>query len=194
VQVAGYPYDPKKAADTSFAGASNFLIANNTITYQNNGPGILLWKADSISHTIINNILYENAQNYPSGAGAQGIVLYHAGGGHVIQNNLLYATEPGGVDAIGGTAGWQGKYSESGNIVNTVNPRFIDAPAALTEAPNFHLQDWSPAIDMGVILSEVPVDMAGGVRPSGSAHDAGAFEFGAMPEGSKTYTPSPHAH
>lgn len=202
IQVAGYPWcewnedcsggGARAKTDPSYAGASHWLIANNTIAYNGYGPGIIVWQAGAANNKIINNILYENGQKFPTAAKAQGISFYNSGGGHTVQNNLFYATEPGGVDAIGGTEGWQGKYSESGNMVNTVNPGFVNAPAELSGTPDFHLQVGSPAIDMGMTLREVSVDMAGAVRPSGSTYSAGAFEFNAAPNDNKPCTgPAP---
>lgn len=189
IQVAGYPWcewkeechggGARTKTDPSYAGASHWLIANNTIAYNGYGPGIILWQEGATDHRIINNILYENGQKFPAVTSVQGISLYNAGGGHTVQNNVFYATQPGAVQAIGGTTGWQSKYSESGNVLNTVNPGFVYAPAELSRTPNFHLQVGSPAIDMGKTLGEVPIDMAGGSRPSGSAYDVGAFEFNA---------------
>jgi hypothetical protein len=52
------------------------------------------------------------------------------------------------------------------------NPRFIDP-----EARNFSLHGTSPAIDAGIILSEVKKDYKGVLRPQNSSHDAGALEY-----------------
>ncbi|MDF0674224.1 MAG: right-handed parallel beta-helix repeat-containing protein [Nitrospira sp.] len=196
IQVAGYPWcernegcyggGAKTKTDPSYAGASHWLIANNTIAYNGYGPGIIVWQAGAVNNRFMNNILYENGQKLSAATSAQGISFYNCGGGHTVQNNVFYATGPGGVGAIGGTADWQSKYTESGNIVNTGNPNFVNAPAELSGTPNFHLQAGSPAIDAGVPLSEVSVDMAGDARPSGSAYDAGAFEFKASPDASKS--------
>lgn len=182
IQVAAYPFNPELHATPAYAGAANWLIANNTFAYQSQGSGIVLWKDGAKNNKIINNIFYENRQYYP-GEGGQGIVFFGDGGDHTIQNNIFYATSnPGGTAAFGGKAGWQNKFTGSGNIINTANPNFEGAGATLSGVPNFKLKPGSPAIDKGQSLSQVTWDHAGGKRPFGAAFDIGAYEFGAPPD------------
>jgi len=49
-------------------------------------------------------------------------------------------------------------------------------------ANDYNLKPGSPAIDSGVLLSEVEDDITGGVRPAGAGYDIGAYEYGAMPK------------
>lgn len=179
VQAAGYPFANQKyyAADPSYSGASNWLIANNTIAYNHYCAGILLWQPGNVNNKIINNILYENGQK---GSSTNGIAFTGSGGGHVIQNNLCYATGAGATACIG-TSG-QGKYTESNNIINTANPNFVKAGPTISGTPDFHLNAGSPAIDKGQNLSQVTWDHAGGKRPFGAAFDIGAYEFGSPPD------------
>lgn len=178
--VAGYPvlYNGTKrmALDESFAGADNWLIANNTIAYNNQRSGIIFWLSGAKNGKIINNILYENNQ---VNGGEQGVSFLGAGGGHIIQNNICYATAPGATKCIEEAPG---KYTESGNIVNTANPNFESAGATISGVPNFKLRAGSPAIDKGQSLSQVTWDHAGGKRPFGAAFDIGAYEFGSPPD------------
>jgi hypothetical protein len=197
IQVAGYPWcddgncyggGAKEMSDPSYAGAANWLIANNTIAYNNYGPGITVWQGNAVNNKIINNILYENGQSFPSVESPQGINLYNAGGGHIVQNNLFYATGPGGVTAIGGTRNWQSNHTASDNIVNTMNPRFVNAPATLSDSPNFALTAESPSIDKGVI-SSTKVAIDGTPRPQGRAYDIGAYEYKAGGDSSPPASP-----
>jgi len=188
IQVAGYPvlYDgTRMGLDETYTGATGWLIANNTIAYNNYGPGITMWQAGANNDKIINNILYENGQQIYSSS-AQGISLYNSGGGHVINNNIFYATGAGATSRIDGTSGWQSTYTESGNL--TVNPNFMGAPATMSGVPDFKLPADSPAIDKGLTLSQVTWDHDGGKRPFGTAYDIGAYEFGAPPDSG---SPSP---
>ncbi len=186
VHVAGYEHCPgrvcasgsttytKDFADASWSGADGWLIANNTIAYHNYRSGIVLWQSRTTNAKIINNILYENAQ---VDGDAQGIDFVNSGGGHVIKNNLCYATSPGRTACIG--ASGAGKIrEESGNIVNTANPNFEGAGATISGVPNFKLKAGSPAIDKGQSISQVTWDHQGIKRPpAGAAFEIGAYEF-----------------
>lgn len=184
IQLAGYPYEngAHGAADPSYAGASGFLIANNTFAYQENGPGIYMWQAGNTNNKIINNIFYEDGQKNPSGA-PQGISFYNSGGGQVVQNNLFYASGAGATAAMGGTAGWQSDIaSQSGNI--NANPNFVNAPATLAGGSlDFHLQPGSPAIDAGLAIpgmaSNDPTPDIGASDTSGFTHPVTGTSGGA---------------
>lgn len=55
---------------------------------------------------------------------------------------------------------------------------FIAAPPELfVGGDDFHLRPGSPAIDAGLALPDVVVDLEGRSRPQGSAYDVGALEF-----------------
>lgn len=188
IQVAAYPWcadgncyggGAKNKADPSYADAKNWLIANNTIAYNNYRGGMNLWMGGTTNSKIINNVFYENSQR--RGAEPQGVDIWGAGGGNVINNNLFYASGPGGTAAIGGSAGWESKYTASGNIINGSPPLFVNAPATVPASPNFRLTAASPAIDKGVTLSGITTDHAGGMRPFGAGFDIGAYEFGGVP-------------
>jgi hypothetical protein len=194
LQVAGYPWDMSEYGgggrpfsghggrpDPSYAGASGWLIANNTFAY-NGSSGIVLWQRDTVNNRIINNIFYENSVNARSGSSPQGINFYGTSGGNTVDNNLFYASGAGGAAAMGGKEGWQNKYTGSGNIINTANPNFEGASATISGVPNFKLNPGSPAIDKGQSLSQVTWDHAGGKRPFGAAFDIGAYEFGSPPD------------
>ncbi len=190
IQVAGYAWcadgncyggGSRTHADPSYAGASGFMIANNTIAYNEHGPGITVWQADTTNGQIINNILYENGQHNPSGS-PQGISLYNSGGRQVFKNNLFYASGAGATANIGGTTGWQTKYTESGDI--SANPNFVNAPAILTAGSlDFHLQPDSPAIDAGLAIPEMasndPKPDIGASDTSGFTHPVTSTSDGA---------------
>ncbi len=183
IQVAGYlwegsvHYKPKKGTvpDRSYAGASNFLIANNTLAY-NGSAAIVIWQAEAMNNRVVNNIFYENGVLSKSGtSGANGINFLNSGKGNKIDNNLFYASGAGGTRMI--TNGVEGvHYTQTRNI--TANPNFVSAGATLSGVPNFRLKAGSPAIDKGLSLSQVTLDHAGGKRPLGKAIDIGAYEFG----------------
>jgi hypothetical protein len=169
-------YSPKKHAGPEFAGAENWIIANNTFAYQNYRGGIVVWGSQCANAQIENNIFYENSVNQSSFP--QGIEFVSTTcTGIVIRNNLAYATSPGGTAFLGaGTYKWI-HYAYSGNIVNSLNPKFVSAQSTLPASPNFALTAGSPAIDAGVSLIETRLDFNGTPRPQGRAYDIGAYEY-----------------
>lgn len=190
IQVAAYSWTrgsqykkplKGKLPDESYAGASNFLIANNTFAY-NAAAGIVNWQPEAVNNKIINNIFYENGVLYPNGQ--QGVRFYSSSGsrGNIVNNNLFYASGSGATQAIGGGyPDWVNQYTASGNIIQA-NPNFEGAGATISGVPNFKLRAGSPAIDKGQSLSQVTWDHAGGKRPFGAAFDIGAYEFGSPPD------------
>ena len=158
-----------------FAVSENWLIANNTIAYQQQAAAIVVWGATCNDTRIENNIFYEN-RTAASGGGANGVHFVSTRcTGIRIRNNLSYSSRGFPLLGTGATEGTH--YTLSGNIVG--NPRFIDAPSSVPAVPNFRLSPDSPAIDAGRNLASdgVTTDFDGGARADG-AHDVGAFEFG----------------
>jgi len=150
-------------------GSAN--IIRNNIVSNNVGFGIRV-NADSTvsddSNLVYNNTVYKN--------GKEGIYSY-AGHNTVVKNNISYLNS--GQEIFGGI--------QSNNL--TTDPNFVNAAGG-----DFRLHVGSPAIDAGVTLSEVLVDMASGARPSGSAYDAGVLEFNAAPDDSKSRPVPPPTH
>ncbi len=167
-------YRATKHPSPEFAGAANWIIANNTIAYNNNRPAIVVWGPLCDNTRIENNIFYENSQNISSGA--NGIGFTGSGcPGLQIRNNLSYGTSPGGTSFLGNASG--ATYTESDNIVNVSSPGFVNAPATLTASPNFALTARSPAINAALPLATVKMDFNGTPRPQGHAPDIGAYEY-----------------
>jgi|GEM_PF-1699566 len=194
IQVAGYPWfmelyggagpdgkHGKRGAHESFAGASGWLIANNTIAYQHYGPAVVLWQQWATNNKIINNIFYENGTKMPGSStnGVSFVSLGSEGTGHVINNNLFYESGAGAKRMFGpnGTEGVH--YTQSGNF--TAEPQFLGAASTFSGSPDFKLQASSPAIDKGITLSQVTGDYQAGARPVGAGYDIGAFEHGSTP-------------
>ncbi len=95
-----------------------------------------------------------------------------------IRNNLAYATGSGGrTFLLTGGAVEGSNYTQSGNIVNSADPAFVNAPATLPGSPNFALTSRSPAIDKGVLLDATKIAFDGMPRPQGRAYDIGAYEY-----------------
>ncbi len=179
ITVNGSPtsaYVPTKHPSPEFSGADNWIIANNTLAYQNHRGGIVVWGSECANARIENNIFYENSVNQ-SGF-AQGIdYASSTSTGITIRNNLAYATSPGSTVFLGSGANEWVHYTQSGNLVNVSNPGFVNAPATLPASPNFALTARGPAIDAGLPLATVKIDFNGTPRPQGRATDIGAYEY-----------------
>ena len=165
VQVAGYSTSDKPYYySSSYAGASYWLIANNTFAYQKNRNGLVIWMPLAKNNTIINNIFYENW----SAGTTNGITFSNSSGGNSVRNNLFYSSK--GLAAISYNV--SGAYTESSNLKDK-NPRFR-SPSTY----NFRLLSDSPAINKGLTNSTlIPFDWDIVARPQRSYHDIGAFEF-----------------
>ena len=179
IQVAGYPFDPARAPDSSYSGASNWLISNNTIAYQQNRGAIVLWNAGGgCSNTRIeNNIFYYNGQSAycTSQRCGSGIDILTSSRTNTINHNMFYSTAPSSTIFINGGTNWV-DYTAYGNSTAT-NPNMVNAPSTVPLSPDFSLQKSSPAIDKGLTESPITVDFAGTTRPQESGFDIGAYEF-----------------
>lgn len=161
----------------SSAPSSDWLIANNTFAYNRNRAAIVLWGSPK-NIRVENNIFYENCNLHSiCNNREQGLSISSGVRGATIKNNLFFASGSGGTLPYSSTATEGVQFTQSGNIVNTANPRFVSAGATIPGAPDFELQDGSPAIDKGLTLSDVPYDYRGLSRPEGGRYDIGAFEM-----------------
>jgi len=84
IQVAAYDYNKDSMAGPEYAEAKNWLIANNTIAFNKNRAGIVIWQ-DGVENCVVqNNILYKNG-------GVNGILFYsQQGRRHPVRNNIFY--------------------------------------------------------------------------------------------------------
>lgn len=167
-------YNSSVHPSPAFALSHDWVISNNTIAYHAYGGAIAVWGSNCDNARIENNIVYENCAKC-STTSTNGIVFTGAtsSSGVVIRNNLAYASGSGGTKFLGPG----GNYTQSGNIVNTVKPGFINAPATLPSSPNFALASGSQAIDKGLTISSTKISYPGTTRPKGTTYDVGAYEY-----------------
>jgi hypothetical protein len=170
-------YDQAKHPGPEFVVSANWIVANNTIAYQQNAAGMVVWGSTCNDVRIENNIFYENAQTRPS-TSTQGIHFTSTScTGVQIRNNLFYASRSGGLNAFGTAAAEGVHYTQSGNIIDVSAPAFVNAPATLPLSPSFSLTARSPAIDAGRSLDITKIAIDGTPRPQGRAYDIGAYEY-----------------
>ena len=167
-------YDASRHAGQAYADSNNWTISNNTFAYQRTKAGIVVWGSRCNNARIENNIFYENAVKGSSSI-EQGISFCCPSTctGLVIRNNLAYASGSGGTKFLGSG----GNYTQSGNIVNSTDPKFSNAPATLPSSPNFALASGSPAVNKGLTTSATKTSYTNVSRPQLSLYDIGAFEF-----------------
>jgi hypothetical protein len=163
IQIAGYPHKPEDQPAVEFGGARRWLVSHNTIAFNQNRAGIVIWQSDATDCIIQNNIFYKNSATLGSGA-VQGIDFVGPGGGHVIRNNLFVAPMR---QSLGSS-----RQHTSSNNLEQIDPRFRDA-----ERFDFHLQPDSPAIDAASPERPASTDFDGNRRPQNNGYDIGAFEY-----------------
>jgi hypothetical protein len=148
----------------SSAGASDWLIANNTFSGPNpNRQGqIVLWE-DNTNFTVANNIFHESA-------GAAIVLSPCANKTNVVIRNNVSTTDIAYDTDTGRNRCPQVQLSQNrvSNNLGMIDP----------ERLNFRLGEGSPAIDIGDPTVSATVDYDGAPRPQGKGFDAGAFEFG----------------
>ena len=157
IQVAAYDYKKDSMAGPEYADAKNWLISNNTLAFNKNRAGIVIWQ-DGVENCVVqNNIFYKNG-------GVNGILFYtQQGRRHPIRNNIFY---PPGENLV---ATEDNAYEAFDN--QEADPQFVNA-----DSFNFHLRAGSPAIEAGLVDRAPKMDFEGKLRPQGDKIDIGAYE------------------
>jgi hypothetical protein len=151
------------------SGSHDNRVLNNTIVMASNGRwGINIPGTGDTNNKLFNNIIY----NYHSWRGSITIGSPTLSGFESDYNVVMdrFSTDDG--DTRITLAQWQALGHDQHSIIATPSQLFVNASAA-----DYHLTPGSPAIDKGTWLNDVPTDLEGTLRPSGTAYDIGAYEF-----------------
>lgn len=135
------------------------LVMNNIVRLNKNGiqVGNPWTSAATASLTkVYNNTVYSNLPGL-------GIDIFISSSQVEVKNNIVYKN--------GGAIGNKGVSTVMSNNLLT-DPKFVDELGG-----NFKLQATSPAVNQGVVLVQVPIDIAGVARPQLGTHDIGAHEY-----------------
>jgi len=148
--------------DNSTYGAGSGIIASsgsgntvyNNVVWNHRGPGIEVAWANPTGTKVYHNTVCKNGIGISIGSDSASATI----GNNAVYNNTTAIKNQGSSTAL-----WNNLTSDPG----FVNLNYND----------YRLRSGSPAINAGIPLSEVLVDILGVVRPQGSGVDIGAYEY-----------------
>ena len=149
-------------------GPRGLQILHNTIDQASNGRWALQFSETTGVSVVRNNILY-NRHSFRGG-------LNHGSSADVpnvdSDYNVLDRISQDDGSTVLSLAQWQGM----GHEPHSVLPGALAALFVNANGGDYHLPSGSPAIDRGLTLASVTVDIEGNPRPQGASSDAGAYE------------------
>ncbi len=178
-------------------GVQNSLIRNNLI-YATKASGISLYQIDGGQPSTGNRVL--NNTVLVASAGRWALNIQDAAINNTVRNNILLSDHAsrGAIDISNNSLpGFTSnrnvtisRFTTNGgtNILTLAQWRAqtnqdLDSQVAsaaqlfVNPTSDFHLLSNAPAIDTGETRADVPSDLEANLRPFGSAHDVGAYEF-----------------
>ncbi|MBW1811873.1 MAG: right-handed parallel beta-helix repeat-containing protein, partial [Deltaproteobacteria bacterium] len=161
--------------------SQNIQVLNNTIVQAEEGRwAIIINGDDCINNKIFNNIIL----TYHEWRGS--IVIPEPGilGFESDYNVIMDRFSADDDDSVISLSEWQALGYDNNSIIAAPNEMFIGPD-------DYALYDGSPAVNAGLALPGLTLDMRGTARPQGAAFDIGALEFGDSPQAqSPTAIPS----
>ncbi len=185
------------AAGINMDGVQDTIVRNNLL-YDNHATGIVAYRIDGAEGPRGIQVLHNTVDQASNGRWA--LQFSETTGPSVVRNNVLvnrhptrgslnFATSadvanvdsdynvldritPDGDATIYSLAQWQAMGHEPHSVVpGPLASLFVNANGG-----DYHLPSASPAVDRGLTLASVPVDIEGNPRPQGASSDAGAYE------------------
>jgi hypothetical protein len=189
-------------AGINMDGVQDTVVRNNLL-YDNHATGIVAFRQDGAQGPRGLQILHNTVDQASNGRWA--LQIFDTTGAILVRNNVLYnrhafrgslnygnATDvantdsdynvldrvsPDGDATIFGLAAWQGMGHEPHSVLpGTLAALFVNANGG-----DYHLPAGSPAVDRGLTLPAVTLDIEGNPRPQGASSDAGAYERAGAP-------------
>jgi hypothetical protein len=151
------------------SGSHDNRVLNNTIVMAADGRwGINIPNTNDTNNKLFNNIIY----TYHGWRGSITLGSPTLSGFESDYNVVMdrFSTDDG--DTRLTLAQWRALGYDQHSIIATPGQLFVNASTA-----DYHLTPDSLAIDKGTSLLDVTTDLEGHPRPSGIAHDIGAYEF-----------------
>jgi parallel beta-helix repeat protein len=149
-------------------GPRGIQVLHNTVDQASNGRWALQFSETTGLNVVRNNVLYtrhafRGALNHGTPADVPNVDSDY---------NVLDRISPDGDATIYTLAQWQGMGHEPHSVVwGPLANLFVNANGG-----DYHLPSGSPAVDRGLTLASVTVDIEGNPRPQGASSDAGAYE------------------
>lgn len=159
-------YSSTKHPSTDFAGANNWIVANNTFAYSRHRSGYVIWGSLCTNSRYENNIFYENNTNN-SGSAANGIHFASSSGstGLAIRNNHFYASGSGATASTSTSTTYPADLVSTGNVVNVSPPAFVNGGSnALPASPDFRLTARAP-LDIALANEFLSNGVVGAFQP-----------------------------
>jgi hypothetical protein len=144
-------------------------VLNNTILNESDGRwAITLGHTSCVNNKLFNNILY-TAHSFRGSIELPDDAISGFESDYNIVMNRFSIDDGSSIINLGQ---WQALGYDTHSILINLSQLFVDIGN-----DDYHLAAGSQAIDVGVTLPDVPVDLDGRPRPAGSAFDIGAYEY-----------------
>ncbi len=152
--------------------SSDNLVAHNTVLTTADGR----WALNMETEGCTGNRLYNNVfWTEHSFRGSISLWDDHPAGFESENNALVDRFSVDGGQSTISFSQWQALGYDQDSFLSTPAVLFVDPAGG-----DFHLAAASPAVDAGITLPEVAVDLEGNPRPQGLASDIGCYESGAQ--------------
>lgn len=161
--------------------SQNIQVLNNTIVQAEEGRWAIIVSGDDCNNNkIFNNIIL----TYHEWRGSIVIPSTSIDGFESDYNVIMDRFSVDDGDSVISLSEWQSLGYDTNSIIAAPNEIF-------TGSGDYGLQSGSPAVNSGLVLPGVTMDMNGATRPQGAGFDMGAFEFGTSPQTQPQTTVSP---